>query len=310
MHFISKTSKWDLIEGIKYFLSQKIADTSDAKLIVSAWKLYSAGLKSPSKKGSCFLDLFFINDTLMQFASAFLIDLFTTKELIIHQETGAEIIVNILLSLTEECERCTKLAFMFKKNDSHNGCHLLEALIYALMLSSGNQARIASGKTRESLVTAIHRLSLVKELHPFFVSSVVKKMHGASSISVLLEVAIDFKKDTDATREAALACLVNITTNDSSSDVCKEICTLGGVEGLLYIVTEGNEEIHPTLKLYSFTLLARLASLPIGRLKLGSRKEIICIFADIFVEKIFDRDSETENPELKNLNGRIVVKAI
>lgn len=304
------------LNGIKHFALGSVVEAIDAKLKVKAWNVLASGIKSSNHKCSTFVGALLKDTKLIKNISNFLVELFLSREFEEHQEHGAEIITDIIMTLTKTEDHSVRLSSLILKAIRNDGNNLLKAFALPLALSFENMLAI-SGKVRSSLLAAMHRLSIIEELRHLFVMQLGVNTRGLplSAVFVLKGIIKRFQTESKATREAALACLVNITAPfdlvENSTSISREICISEGLEFLFDIVVSKDENKDPLLlRMHASTVLARIVSTPIGKQKLVDIKHSTTQLALIFVTMAMKNENHIECSDRKNQERAIAANLV
>ena len=304
------------LDGIKHLITSDAAKESAAEVRVKAWNLVATGLKSTTKKYSTFLEYIFEDGEILRSASTFVVELFTSRCHEGYRKCATRTMTDLFLSLTEVQDRRERFGSMFHEPRPLDTYNPVGSLLFALSMSSECLPPYESRETRENLVTALQHLSLVTELRSFFAVPLENNVKGdaLSAVVVLMAVTKSCETDTETTREAALACLINATVSSSESEdstgVKAAICSCGGVGILMDIITSKNGDVYPhSLSLHASALLACLVSIPIGKQIIGGVSNGVQL-GSRFVEIILNNGHCQRSEVKSNLDGRVASNII
>lgn len=307
--------KVEVLNVIQCFAFCNVEEAIDAKLKVKAWSVLTAGLTSSPNSGSTYIDACLKGNKLIKNLSILLGELFLSRDFAEHQEQGIKIITDFISAFTET-EGCRKrLSSLILKSDKNDRFNVLGSFILPLALSLEDML-VIPGKGRSRLLDCVLQFSIIEELRHLFVVplSDKKRSHSWTPIFVLVDIIKSFQTETIDNREAALACLANVTliskVSNESAEAANEICSCGGHEVLFDIVASSDENRNPDLlRVHASTTLSRLVS-RVGKHVLANKSNATTQLASIFVSLVRNKERYAESPEKKSQGRKIAANLI
>ncbi len=313
--FTQNKLKVDALNVVKHFAFCSVKEAIDAKLKVKAWSVLASGLKLSRNSCSTYIDACLKGSKLVKNLSFLLAELILSRDFAEYQEQGIEILTDFFSACTDTESYRNRLSSLILESEKNDRCNLLGSLTLPLALSLENML-IIPDNGRSRLLDCMHKFSIIEELRHLFVIplSDKKNSHSWTPVFVLVEIIKSYQTETVDNREAALACLANVTllpkASKKSSEVANEICWCGGYEALFDIVVSNNENRNTDLiKVHASTILSRLVS-SIGKHKLASNSSAVTQLASIFVSLVRNDEGSAESHEKKSRGRKIAANLI
>lgn len=275
----------------------------------------ASGLKLSRNSCSAYIDACLEGSKLVKNLSFLLAELMLSRDFAEYQEQGIEILTDFFSACTGTESYKNRLSSLILESVKTDRCNLLGSFTLPLALSLENMLVIPD-KRRSRLLDCMHKFSIIEELRHLFVIPLSDKIkcHSWTPVFVLVEIIKSYQTETVDNREAALACLANVTllpkASQNSTEAANEICWCGGYEALFDIVTSNNENRNPDLlKVHASTILSRLVS-SIGKQKLASNSSAVTQLASIFVSLVRNNEGSAESHEKKSRGRKIAANLI
>ncbi len=275
----------------------------------------TSGLTLSPNRGNTYIDTCLKGNKLVKNLSILLGELFLSRDFAEHQEQGIKILTDFISAFTETESFRKRLSSLILESEKNDRFNVLGSIILPLALSLENML-VIPGKGRSMLLDCVLKFSIIEELRDLFVIplSDTKRSHSWTPVFVLVEIIKSFQTETIDNREAALACLANVTLiskiSKESAEAAKEICLCGGPEVLFNIVASSDENRNPDLlKVHASSILSRLVS-TIGKHALANTSNAPTQLASIFVSLVRKNERYAESLEKKSRGRKIAANLI
>ena len=247
-----------------YLFTSKIQNPKDVDLIASLGLLISNCIIVESETRQKMLLLIEKHELILQC----LCDIINRCSILTSSDGISSSVLSIISSsanIIAVVAACPKLKTkVLLKHLSNKNKDLVKHLISCITISSGESLAIERSLMRESILKALHVLSAVDEIRPYFSPQERNNKESASIIvRTLLAIASSFKSELEITRETSLIVLTNISTPIKSDDtkicyhISQDIVDHGGIEILMNLCCTG-EIKRLAIKHRSSGLLSRL----------------------------------------------------